>query len=501
MKRTFSTICAYGVTGLSLFFAVYFFLIPFAIIVYDLQDPGLKTGEMPQLTYRWHRRLTKQFEPWAKERIELKKGEGLSVHDISGTEWPIFTAVYYLWATEALQDAWEKDPSLAAEMPADYAHGAIEAAAQLVADPNHATWVKKHWGDDYLHQENLFYRMLLISGLTSYQKLQNDSKYEGLLIDQVDSLTAELEASPHGLLDDYPGQCYPIDILPAIAVIQRSETILGQTDSGFVTRSLRGFSDSRLDPETRLPAYIANSRTGAGYGPARGVGISYMLIWAPELWPDVAADWYEKYEHHFWQDNAFVSGVREFSAESSTPAWGFEIDAGPIMAGYGTAASAFGIGAARANGRYDHAYPLSAEALVTSWPLADGTLLLTRPLSNFEEAPLIGEAALLFNFTRLPLSERDPAADSPIRLPLFVYIALFFYLLVAGLFILKGYRSVRSWQAVMQADAQFALSWFQIVATLLYIVVSVMFVFSRPLLAFIVIFGVQTFLTTTWQTS
>ena len=46
-----------------------------------------------------------------------------------------------------------------------------------------------------------------------------------------------------------------------------------------------------------------------------------------------------------------------------------DVDSGPV-------------GAARANGRFDHAYPLSAEMLFACWPLPDGTLLFPRILSG-----------------------------------------------------------------------------------------------------------------------
>jgi hypothetical protein len=134
----------------------------------------------------------------------------LTTENIAGTEWPLFGSVFYLWATEALQEAAEEDSSKCPATPKQYARGAIEAAAALVADPNHAGWVREHWGDAYLDKENLFYRMLLISALTSYQKLLGETRYESLLRGQVESLAKELDDSPYGLLDDYPGQCYPV---------------------------------------------------------------------------------------------------------------------------------------------------------------------------------------------------------------------------------------------------------------------------------------------------
>ncbi len=400
---------------------LYLFLTPFFSTVYYLQDPALGNAQIPRTAAHWHQNLSKPFGKWARKRVDTAAANS-NINDISGTEWPIFSAVFYLWATESLQ---QQNQGIAS----GYAADAIDASAQLIADPNHAAWVKQHWGDDYLSRENLFYRMLLISGLTSYQSLTGNQQYQDLLLKQVTSLSQELDASPFGLLDDYPGQCYPIDILPAIAVIQRAGEILKLDFSQFVARSLRGFSGPRLDPESQLPTYYANSKTGQGYGPARGIGASFMLIWAPEVWPDTARRWYANYEKHFWQEGFFLAGIREFSAFKPYPDWWIDVDSGPVIAGFGTAASAYGIGAARANGRFDHAYPLSAEALVSAWPLLDGTLLIPRLLSNLSDAPYVGETALLFNFTRQPINT-DNGKEFEKQLPLFVYIVLSVYLLL-----------------------------------------------------------------------
>ena len=444
MTKTFWLSLLTGLRGLlSITIAIYFFLIPFGILIYDLNDPALKDGSMPRFTYRWHRHLSPKFETWATERVGNKSAERLSMYDISGTEWPVFSSVYYLWATEELQKAWEEDPTLSKESPIQYSEDAIEAAVELIADPNHASWVKKHWGEDYLYQENIFYRMLLISGLLSYQSLTQNSQYEPMLRSQIETLSSELEASPFGLLDDYPDQSYPIDILPAIAAIKRSESLLEYDHSEFVERSLRGFSGTRLDPQIQLPAYIADSKTGMGYGPARGVGISYMLIWAPEVWPDVSETWYSKYESHFWSQNRWISGIREYAAISGRSDWTFEIDAGPIVGGFGTAASAFGIGAAKANERIDHAYTLSVEALVFTWPLPNGTLLTTRPLANLSDAPFIGETALLFTFSRQPHTGELILPES-FNWPLVTYMGLSFYLIWGLVLLLRGAKKVRS---------------------------------------------------------
>ena len=248
--------------------AVWAFVAPAGILIRDLRDPGLRDGTIPRSAFRRHAALAPRYAVWARDRVKSGKAARLGTAEVAATEWPMFGSVFFLWATEGLQEAWVADPRLANLEPRRQADKAIEAAVDLIADPNHAAWVKKHWGQNYLERENLFYRMLLISGLTSYQKLTGRTRYESLLTSQVESLAGEIDASPHGLLDDYPGECYPIDVLPAIAAIRRADPVLGTDHATFVARALR-VRGPRLDPDTGLPAYDVDSKTGHGAGPAR----------------------------------------------------------------------------------------------------------------------------------------------------------------------------------------------------------------------------------------
>ncbi len=425
-------ICIYGNAVLAAVLSLYVFVVPAVLLVWDLRDPGLRGGQVPVCAFRWHRSLSPRYEKWARGRVRSGTAAHLRAANISGTEWPLFGSVFYLWATEALQQAAQENPASCPVPPQQYARGAIEAAAALVADPNHAGWVREHWGDDYLRKENLFYRMLLISALTSYQKLLADTRYEELLRGQVESLAQELDDSPYGLLDDYPGQCYPVDIVPAIAAIRRADAVLGTDHAAFVARAVRAFQDGRLDRNTGLPAYVVDSRTGQARDSARGVGLSFMLIWAPQLWPQTAGDWYAEYERRFWQQGTWCAGFREYPRDIEI-GWLTmnDVDAGPVIGGYGVAASAFGIGATRTMGRADQAYKLGAQALVASWPLPDGTLLVPRVLSNVSDAPYVGEAATLFAFTRRAVAPLQGNIRG--RPPAGVYLGIGF-LLAFGLY-------------------------------------------------------------------
>ena len=425
------------------FYAWFFFLGPGVSVVRDLSDDGIRTPGIPRFAWTLHRDLTPRIAEWARARLGSSRAAELSTRNISGTEWPLFGSVFYLWATESLQDAWEQDHSPGAPEPKVYSHEAITALTRLVVDPAQANWVKIHWGANYLKTENVFYRMLLISALTSYTRLTGDQQYLPLLRDQTESLSSALDASATGLLDDYPGQCYPGDVLTAIAMIQKADKILGTDHTPFVSRAIRGFQAGALDSHGLVP-YAAYAPSGEPLGPARGCGNSYVSLFAPLIWPEPARKWYDQYAKFYWQETWACAGFREFPNDLSGNGWYFDVDSGPVLGGFGCAASAFGLGAARVNGHFEQAYPLTAEMLAAAWPLPNGTLLFPRLLSNAADAPYLGEAAILFNLTRMPVGGVSIHTGGSI--PRFAVIILFGQF-GAGLILLAlSFWAIRQWR-------------------------------------------------------
>lgn len=446
-------ICHYSNAVVMILISLFFFLIPGLIVVDELADPAIRSAAIPRCAWALHRDLSPKFEQWARKRLASTRAAKLSTNDISGTEWPLFGAVFYLLASESLQNEWEKGHSPSAIAPKDYAAGAIEAATRLVIDPSQANWVKVHWGKNYLKTENVFYRMLVISALTSHARLTGNKEYLPLLKDQVESLSAELDASPQGLLDDYPAQCYPGDVLTAVAMIHRADKILGTDHSAFVSRAIRGFQNRALDSHGLVP-YFADARMGRPIETSRGCDNSYVSLFSPEIWPKQSQKWYELYSKYYWQETWTCAGFREFPNDSPGNDWYLDVDSGLVLKGFGCAACAFGVGAARVNGHFDQAYPLTAEMLITSWPLPNGTRLLARLLSNAADAPYLGEAAILFNLTRLP------AEGVPIKtggsIPGFVFI---FLLLQFGVGLLVLTASILSLHHLRKNHAAMVLRW------------------------------------------
>ena len=401
--------------------AVCIFIYPAIRAMLDLRDPALKAPGTPNVAWRLFHNLTPQYEKWAKARVTQGRAEAMSTENVSGTEWPLFGSTFYLWGVENLQKAWDAGDHTAGIEPRVYARDAIIAASELVIDPKHASWVKQHWGTNYLHHENVFYRMLVIAALTSRAKLLHDGAHLDLLRNQVESFALELDASKSGLLEDYPGECYPGDVMAALMCIKRADAVLGTDHSEFLQRALRGFTGKN---ETRfhLLPYSANADSGIPSSDSRGCGNSYMGITAPELWPEQAKKWFALYDQSFWQKNATTVGYREYARDIPNTEWTMDVDAGPVIAGHGVAANAFGIGAARKNGRFDRAYPMATELVATIVELPNGTLAIPRLLSNVSDAPLLGEAAILWQLSMQP--EKGFPVKTGGSIPLYAYLVI-----------------------------------------------------------------------------
>jgi len=423
-------------------------MLPGLRLVQVIADPG--TGSAHGMGYAWtlHQNLSPRYETWARWWLEQKRGEVLSIDNIAGTEWPLFGSVFFLEATESLQSRWK---AAGETEPLAYGRGAVEAATDLVLHPSSAAWVKQHWGENYLTHENAFYRMLVIRAIIAHHHITGSTAHVDLLRSQVEGLVREIDASPAGLLDDYPNQCFPGDIAATIAAIRRAGPILGADYDAFIARSLRGFTGKNAG-KLGLPPYFAVRKTGLPMDDSRGCSNSYLLISTPVAWPAQAKDWYELYEKHFWQNDWLTAGWREFPHGGEN--WYFDVDAGPVMDGIGFAAAAFGTGAARMNGRFDHSWPLEVETIALGCPMPGGRLLIPRLLSKATDAPFLGEASVLYCLTRTPAAEVDSV---PVRksLPGIVWAALAVYLGIGSWLIWRGVQRLFRKVANQRSETSF----------------------------------------------
>jgi hypothetical protein len=419
------------------FCGLWFCLFPLLTsLYYIIFDTGLK-GEGPsRYAIRLHRQIAPRYETYARERIASGVAETLDVNAVAATEWPLFGAMFLLNATESLQEEWQRDPSPFPSEPAVYARGALDGARDLLLDPKHAHWVHVYWGDNYLKEDNCFYRTLVISGLSSHHRLTGDDSYLPFLREQTLSLAETIDRSPHGLIDDYPHQCFPCDVGAALHAIKRADGVLGTDHSAMIARALRGFShpkSNKLVP----PPYMANPATRKATAVSRGSTNNFFGMYSSHLWPERLDEYYDALELEYWQSNWFLAGFRELPHGHGNKTY-FDVDAGPVVGGLGTSASGLGIGTARSHGRFDHARALSVEMIACSWQLPNGINLIPFLVSNREHAPDFADITLLHNLTRTPPAGTVTVSGGPI--PAVVWLILTIEALVSFVVLRRAWR-------------------------------------------------------------
>ena len=413
-------------------FAIVFFVYPGIITAILVCDTQLrKTGECRMVQHLFPS-VAHRYLDWARQYLKSQYAVKIDHDAIAETEWPMFGSVFFLVTARDLHQQKRIDAS------SGKIRLAVDLAAQVVASPDTAIWVRKKWGDDnYLTRENVFYRMLLILGLSSFEQITGDKQYHKLITTQRLSFAAELSVAKHNMLDDYPGECYPSDVLWAVAALQRAAKQDG-TNCNALAASLISNLDTVLRAREGVPAFSIDSKTGGILQQGRGCGNSGILQFASELDPVVASRWYDAYARHFWKDTGWVVGFSEMPRATKSDF--MDVDSGPVLFGFGSVASAFGIGAAKGVGRLDHAVPLTMEAIACSWPTPFGLLIPGLMGKAAVDGWCLGEVAILFSMTRPCQTTNIIPFEG--HVPWIVYLLMFIYFLVGLTFI---YLEIRSW--------------------------------------------------------
>jgi hypothetical protein len=367
------------------------FIYPAVTICLVATDSQLNQTGQCRLVPMWFESAAGRFLSWATTYLDTNYAASIRNDDIPGTEWPMFGATFFLVTAGDLQAQGAIDATRGT------VRDAVETAAEIVASPATATWVKAKWGNGYLEEENVFYRMLLILGLSSYERITGNTQYHTMMSRQRATLADELEKAHLHLRDDYPGECYPADMLWAVAAIQRAAKLDGANHDR-LAKSLMTTFDGALKAPEGLPAFQAESRSGRILQGARGCANSGILLFASELDPTIAGRWYDAYEKNFWKDTGWILGFTEMPRAANDDL--MDVDSGPVVCGIGSVSSAFGIGAAKTVGRIDRAAPLTAETVAASWPTPFGFLVPGLMGRLAVKSWSLGEVALLFSMTR-----------------------------------------------------------------------------------------------------
>ena len=419
-------------SALSLLFAGFFFVYPALTCAWVLLEPAVRTTGQSRLLTHWFHQAAGRYERWADRFLADQRAAQVNPDHVAATEWPMFGSVFFLLTAEQLHAEGRVDANSGA------VRRAVDRARDIVVSPDTATWVRFKWGDTYLERENVFYRMLLMMGLTAHARITGATTDHELLHAQWTGLSRELMAAPYHVLNDYPGECYPVDVVWSVAAIQRAAALEGTNANELAAALIRSL-EGPLKSSNGLPAYQAEVTSGYGVQASRGCGNSGLLLFAPDLDPERARAWYQLYASNFWKSTDWIAGFTEIARGQTTQV--MDVDSGPILAGIGSVASAFGIGAARRAGDLDRAAQLTWQAVACSWPTPVGFLVPGLMGKLAIDGWCLGEVALLFSMTR-PLPAGELAAATS-QAPGIVWALLLFYALAGSWFVYREVRSLR----------------------------------------------------------
>ncbi len=371
------------------------FIYPAVVISWSMVDSRLyKEGESRFLPL-WFETTTDKFNNWADDYLKSESRNDT----LAKQEWTPFGALFYLQSVESLMHKKRidvNDPDT---------RRAVDNAVAILLSPKTSAPYEKIWkkhrlqtGKSHLESENIFFRMLYLMGLASYREITGESRYDALIARQSRMLYDELFSAKYHLGDDYPGQCYPNDVLWSVAAIVMAN---GVSDHPFDTNELvnrfMGVMDGELRDGNGLPAFQADSKHGRIIQTARGSSTSGVLLYAAYLEPGIAQKWYDLYERHFLRESTLFTGVSEFP--EGTPGF-MDIDTGLVVNGYGSVATLFGIGASTVMGRYDHSIPMTMEMVALAWPTPYGFLLPSLAGKSVVESWALGDVAMLYTLSR-----------------------------------------------------------------------------------------------------
>lgn len=196
----------------------------------------------------------------------------------------------------------------------------------------------------------------------------------------------------------YPGSPrWPADQAVTLAALTLHDREHGTTHSGRPVARWLAWLEAHQSGD--LP-WSAVSGTGYDAIP-RGCALSFMATYMAHFAPDEGARIYDRYRDAHGLDRLGFGGFREWPEGEDR---GSDVDAGPVILGWGTAATGIGLGAARLYGdaRQVAGIERLADAVGGGVPLSGRYLL----------APTLGQAMLFSGETATPWGEEVPLRRS-----------------------------------------------------------------------------------------
>jgi hypothetical protein len=298
------------------------------------------------------RQAKRYLTPQAHERMRVLRGAAFQGEVLKGKdryatgssrfdgEWMLFT---YVMTASAAGQVFVRNPE-----EFDEALLVLRRAVERAVGPAARQFDTEAWdGEDALYalgddtHGHGAYLVYLALALGWDRAVQTEGPWSDLHDGVIAALERRLVAAPNGVLASYPNEYYPADSAVAAAAISLHARAQGKPRPVMLDEWETRFRMHCIDPATGLVFQSLKD----GEGSARGSGTA-MAAWVlGGSHPQLSRELYAALLKQRYREVFGFAGIREFARGDSADG---DIDSGPLMFGFSPSASAFTLGAARA---------------------------------------------------------------------------------------------------------------------------------------------------------
>ncbi|WP_053237126.1 hypothetical protein [Sandaracinus amylolyticus] len=241
---------------------------------------------------------------------------------------------------------------------------AMRRAADRLVDAGTLRFAASRWGEDPIAALDgdhghayLGYAALALGMLRAV----DPETPHAALHDRIEAaLARRLARAPHALIETYPGESYPPDVLAVAGSLGLHQRVTGADHRALLDAWSRTFRARWIDASGYL-VQAGDARTGEARDAPRGSGTAIGAYFASFVDRDMARTLDEGLARRGHATFLGFGGVRE-GAEG-------DIDSGPVLLGVGVSATGFALASARIHGDRDRYVELARTAWLFGVPV------------------------------------------------------------------------------------------------------------------------------------
>ena len=212
-------------------------------------------------------------------------------------------------------------------------------------------------------------------------------------------LSQQMAKSPHGVIETYPGEVYPVDNAAVVASLSIHGAVTG-ADHGMALAKWEDNFESFRDPDTGLLFQSVLYDNGQAVDQPRGSGTGLAAYFLSFCDPDKSKALYEASRAELHGSLLGFSALREYPRGVEGRG---DIDSGPVILGLSISSTGFAIAGSRAHGDEETFSSLWATAYLFGAPVDRDDA------RHFAFGGPLGDAMMFALLTARPAKEWSPA--------------------------------------------------------------------------------------------